>query len=235
MAISKTQNYLVLNYGASPVSVSTKYDSFLIDGGSEESPGSLPLSFDEIAVINSKSVAFKIGLLRFEPAVEAELYTALAIPNWQDIMTQRQIEEMLLHPTMEDMQKVLDIENEAYFERIRGAMVALKNLGADITTNTERIIEGRRAEFAKRQRKSQIKLTANDTAKPAAHTQEEFDSMKNELAELKAMMAKMLETSAEKAPAVEKAAAKTADKPAEKKPAAPKQTKAADTKKAAAK
>lgn len=220
MAISKTQNYLVLNHSASPVAVSTKYDSFLIDGGSEESPGSLPLSFDEIAVINSNSAAFKIGLLRFEPAVQAELYEALAIPNWRDIMTQAQIEDLLLHPTMEGMQKVLDIENEAYFERVRGAMVALKNLGADVTTNTERIIEGRRAEFAKRQRKSQIKLNPHETEKQAVHTQEEFDSMKNELAELKEMMAKMLagQTAAAK-PAVEKTA--------EKKPAAPKQDKAA--------
>lgn len=199
MAISKTKNYLVLNYSASPVSVSTKYDSFLIDGGSEESPGSLPLSFDEIAVINSKSSAFKIGLLWFEPAVQAELYEALSIPNWQDIMTQKQIEDALLNPTMETTQKLIDIENDAYFERIRGAMVALKNAGADVTTKMENIIEQRRQEFAKRQRKTSIRLTSKEPEKQVAtHSQEEFDNMKNELAELKAMMAQMLNSSVNK-------------------------------------
>lgn len=196
MAISKTQNYLVLNYSASPVGVSTKYDSFLVDGGSEESPGSLPLSFDEIAVINSKSVVFKIGILRFEPAVEAELYEALAIPHWQDILKQSQIEDILLHPNMEDMQRLLDIDNEAYFERVRGAMVSLKNRGADVANNTVRLIEARRTEFAQRKRKTALRLTPTaEKQTQAQHTQEEFDSMKNELAELKAMMAQMMKAS----------------------------------------
>lgn len=197
MAISKTQNYMVLNYSASPVCVSTKYDSFRIDGSEDGSPGSLPLSFDEIAVINNKSVVFKTGILRFEPEVQEDLYNALSIMNWKDILTQEQIEDTLLNPTLENMQKLLDIENEAYFERVRGAMVALKNSGADVSTKTEKIIERRREEFIKRQRKTSIRLTPkNVEEQKVTHTQEEFDSMKNELAELKAMMAQMLKMSA---------------------------------------
>lgn len=191
MSISKTKNYLVLNHSASPVSVSTKYDSFMIDGGSEESPGSLPLSFDEIAVINSKSSVFKIGVLRFEPAVQAELYEALSIPNWEDIMSYEQIKDALLNPTMEDFQKILSIENEAYFERIRGVMISLRNSGADVSVNTARIMEKRREELTRHQRKTAIKLTPHEPEKPT-HSQEEFDAMKNELAEMKAMMARLL-------------------------------------------
>lgn len=196
MAISKTKTYLVLNHSASPVGVSTKYDSFLIDGGSDTSPGSLPLSFDEIAVINSKSAVFKIGVLRFEPTVQAELYEALSIPNWEDIMTNEQIRDALLNPTLETSQKILAIENDAYFERIRGMMVSLRNTGADISSRVERMIEQRREELAKRQRKTSIRLAPNEPEKNEAHSQEEFDNMKNELAELKAMMAQMLKASA---------------------------------------
>lgn len=187
MAISKTKNYLVLNHSASPVSVSTKYDSFMVDGGSYESPGSLPLSFDEIAVINSKSTVFKIGLLRFEPEHEAELYEALAIPNWEGIMTQKQIEDALLNPTMETSQKILDIENEAYFERVRGTMISLRNTGADISVKMMNMVEERRNEFVRRQRKTSIRLVPNETAKTAP-SQAEFDNMKNELEAMKAMM-----------------------------------------------
>lgn len=196
MAISKTKNYLVLNPSASPVSVSTKYESFLIDGGNEESPGSLPLSFDEIAVINSKSPVFKIGILRFDPAVEAELYEALSIPNWKDILTQEQIEEMLISGTMEDLQRLIAIENEAYFGRVRGALVALKNAGADVSTRAADIINARYDELAKHKRKTAIRLTPKEPEKTTSHSQEEFDSMKNELAELKAMMAQMMSATA---------------------------------------
>ena len=191
MAISKTKNYLVLNHSASPVGVSTKYDSFLVDGGSVESPGSLPLSFDEIAVINSKSQVFKIGVLRFEPAYEEELYEELAIPRWREIMTQQQIEEALVSPTMETTQKILDIENDAYFERVRGAMVGLRNAGVDITVKMERIIEQRREELARRQRKTSIRLVPHEDEKTAP-TQAEFDALREQLAQMQAMMAKLV-------------------------------------------
>lgn len=220
MAISKTKNYLVLNYGASPVGVSTKYDSFLVDGGSLESPGSLPLSFDEIAVINSKSSVFKIGALRFEPQYEAELYEALSIPNWKDIMTQEQIEDALLNPTMETSQRIISIENDAYFERIRGAMISLKNEGADISVKMERMIERRREEFAHRQRKTAIRLVPNEPEKPAP-SQEEFDDMKAQLAAMQEMMAKLMGNNVAKESAPEskpEAKSEPSAKPAAKKP-----------------
>ena len=199
MAISKTRNYLVLNHSASPVAVSTKYDSFMVDGGTPESPGSLPLSFDEIAVVNSKSPVFKIGILRFEPAYEAELYEALSIPNWKDIMTDEQIEDALINPTMETSQKILDIQNDAYFERVRGALVGLRNAGVDITVKMERLIEQRREEFARRQRKTSIRLVPNEPQKPAP-SQAEFDAMKEQLAAMQAMMEQMMASKAADAP-----------------------------------
>lgn len=210
MAISKTKNYLVLNHSASPVGVSTKYDSFIVDGGSLESPGSLPLSFDEIAVINSKSQVFKIGILRFDPTYEEELYEELAIPRWREILTQEQIEDMLVHPTMEAMQKILDIENEAYFERIRGAMISLRNRGMDITVKVERMIEQRREELARRQRKTSIKVVPHEDEAPVP-SQAEFDAMKKKMEEMQEMMAKLL--SAPAAPAVTQDKPQSAKKP----------------------
>ncbi len=193
MGISKTKNYLVLNYSASPVSISTKYDSFLVDGGSPESPGSLPLTFDEIAVVNSKSPVFKIGLLRFEAAFERDLYEALSIPGWETILTERQIQDALTNPTMETSQQILDIENDAYFERVRGVMVGLRNAGVDIPGKIERMIEQRRLELARRQRKTEIRLVPNEQAQPAP-SQEEFDEIKAQLAAMQEMMAKLVKS-----------------------------------------
>ena len=187
MGISKTKNYLVLNYSASPVGISTKYDSFLVPGGSVESPGSLPLTFDEIAVVNSNSPAFKIGLLRFDPQFEQELYEALSIPDWDQIMTDEQIQEALIHPTMALSQKILDIENDAYFERVRGAMIGLRNAGVDIPGKIERMIEQRRLEFVRRQRKTEIKLVPSEPA-PSGPSQQEFDEMKAQLAHMQELV-----------------------------------------------
>ena len=35
MSISKTKNYLVLNYNSSPVGISTKHESYLVEGGTK--------------------------------------------------------------------------------------------------------------------------------------------------------------------------------------------------------
>lgn len=196
MSISKTKNYLVLNYNSSPVGISTKHESYLVEGGTKESPGSLPLTFDEISVVNSNSPAFKIGLLRFEPQYEAELYESLSIPNWTDIFTTEQIEKALTEPDMDTSQKILDIENDAYFERIRGVMIGLRNSGVDIPGKMERMIEQRRLELARRQRKTDIKLVSTVAEKKPGPSQEEFDAMKAQLEamqEMKEQLAAMQE------------------------------------------
>ena len=197
MAISKTKTYLVLNYNPSPVAVKTKNEYYMIEGGASDEQTSLPLDIDEISVINSNSPAFKIGLLRFEPEYETAIYEELRIANWKDILTDAQIEDIVLHPTMESLQKILDIENEAYFERIRGVYTGLKNAGADISNKVEKVIESRRVEFVNKVRKSKVKLVPN-ISQPANEvpTQEEFNDLKSQLAAMQEMMAKLSATSA---------------------------------------
>lgn len=162
MSISKTRNYLLLNYCSSPVAVSTRYDSFLIPGGTEAEPGSLPFTIDEIAVINSNSQALRIGMLWPEPEFREEIYEEIRVPAWQTILTDREIRDILLNPTLDGMQKLLSIENDAYFERIRGIYMGLINAGADISNKVATMMEARRQEFAKNQRKTKIVLTPHE-------------------------------------------------------------------------
>ena len=191
MAISKTKNYLVLNCSPSQVAISTKYESYLVPGGTPESPGTLPLTFDEIAVVNSTSPVFKIGLLRFEPKEEEEMYDALSIVGWRDILTEEKIEAILLHPTKEDLERILAIDNIAYFERIRGVLIGLKSAGVDVSNRIDNLIEKRRVELAKHQRKTAIQLVERKQPEEQP-SKAEFDSMKKQLADMKAMMEKLL-------------------------------------------
>ena len=95
--LDKNKTFLVLNYNGSPVAVSTRHESYIIPGGSSESPSSMPLSVDEIVQINSNSNVFKMGLLWFEEEFQENLYKECRIRNWKDILTDSEIEDIILH------------------------------------------------------------------------------------------------------------------------------------------
>ena len=191
MPISKTKNYLVLNYNPSPVAVSTKHDSFLIAGGTQNEPTSMPFTIDEITAINSGSPVFKIGLLFFEPEDQEDIYHELRIDKWQDILRDEDIERIMLDPSVDGLQKFLDIENDAYFERVRGVFVGLKNAGADLSTNVEKVINGRYKELVARKRKSEIRLTPVQATTPDAELKDKIKAQADAMAAMQAQMQAM--------------------------------------------
>lgn len=191
MGISKTKNYLVLNYNPSPVAVRTKHESFLVPGGTQESPGTLPFTIDEISAINSNSVAFKIGLLRFEERDQTDIYAELRLDGWKDILTDKEIEDFLLNPTLEGLQKIIDIQNDAYFERVRGVFSGLKSAGADLSTKVETVITKRYKELMDHKRASEIRLTPVSDKKETDATKAELEAMRAQMAQMQDMLAKL--------------------------------------------
>lgn len=196
MAISKTKNYLVLNYGHSPIGISTRHENYLIPGAEGDVPASIPLTIDEIQVVNSNSPVFKVGMLRFEAKDEKDIYEELRIPNWQDILTDQDIENILLNPDAETLQKLVSIESEPYYERIRGVYMGLKSSGAAISLNVSNAIEARREELLRHKHTTDIRVTANPNGQNKTVSSEEVDDLKRQLAEMQAMMAKMVESQA---------------------------------------
>ena len=194
--LDKNKTFLVLNYNGSPVAVSTRHESYIIPGGSSESPSSMPLSVDEIVQINSNSNVFKMGLLWFEEEFQEELYKECRIRNWKDILTDSEIEDIILHPTLEKLERLLSIENEQYFERCYGIYIGLKNSNHSIKQNVENVMLARRKELRNRKYKTGILLTKKET--PAVseevlkETQEQNAKLTHEVDELKAMVAQLL-------------------------------------------
>lgn len=197
MAISKTKNYLVLNYGHSPIGVSTRHENYLIPGADGDVPASLPLTIDEIQVINSNSPVFKVGMLRFEEKDEKDIYEELRILDWQSILTDKDIEDILLNPDAESLQKLVSIESEPYYERIRGVYMGLKSAGAAISLNVSNAIEARREELLRHKHTTDIRVTANPNGQNKVASSEEVDALKRQLAEMQEMMAKMMEGKAD--------------------------------------
>ena len=221
--LDKNKTYLVLNYNGSPVAVSTRHESYIIPGGSPESPSSMPLSVDEIVQINSNSNVFKMGLLWFEEEFQEDLYKECRIRNWKDILTDSEIEDIILHPTLEKLERLLSIENEQYFERCYGIYIGLKNSNHSIKQNVENVMLARRKELRNRKYKTGILLTKKETnpvnEEAFKEAQEQNKKLATEVDELKAMVAQLLAAQQNSAPAT--AEAESADKDAE--------TKATDT------
>ena len=163
MALTKEKSYLVLNYNTSPVSISTRHDSYLIEGGSNESPSVLPLTIDEIITANSNGYAFKYGLLFFEEEYQEDIYEELRIKNWRDILTNTQIEDIILNPDKEKLERILLINNEVYFDRIVGVCTGLKSAGVNISNRVELVLSLREKELSEKKRKTEITLSKNDS------------------------------------------------------------------------
>ena len=202
--MDKTKTYLVLNYSPSPIGIRTRNDSFVIEGGNSEEPTSMPFTLDEIVQINSGSRVFTSGLLRFEKEYEKDIYEELRIHDWQNIMTDEEIEEIIKNPTVEGLQKILDIKIEIYFERVYGVFMGLLNAGYPISQKVQNIMKARRYEFSRNIKTTKISITPKDTQnddieKNVDEIRAQNEELKKQLAEIQAMMAQMNKSANEKA------------------------------------
>lgn len=204
-------SYMVLNYNTSPVSIKTRFSSELIPAGNDDNPSSVPLSLDDIVYANNAGNAFKIGLLRFDPEYEDELYQELRISNWQDILTNSEIYEIIQNPDVAGLERLIAIQDPMYFDRVYGAFIGLRNEGATISTKVDDIMRVRRKELKERKRKSEIKLTAvtHDSAEdPAA----QIDAMRKQIEEMQKFINSVMKTAGEDSSESDAAAEKPATK-----------------------
>lgn len=195
MSKINTQNINVLNYNENEVFVEKYKFSASRDG---KTPSIVTMSLSELKNICTNTDIIITGWLTFDDDAKEEIFKELRIPNWQNILTNSDIEDILTNPTMEGLQKIINIENQTYFDRVRIIMFKLLKQGADITTKVSRIVEQRYDELRKRQRVSSIVLTKKDTNKTYATPDEvkelsaKNESLQNQLDEMKKMMEQMM-------------------------------------------
>lgn len=184
----------LLNYNENIVVVSTKHDSYAIEPAvNSETPTILPLNLEEILYINGNSAAFKSGLLRFPEDIEKEMYEDyLRIPNWKDLLTIKEMEDIILYPTMDKLLKLVGIKDTGTFDRLRGVFTRLKNTtDNDISMRVESIIKARAEELRRGIRNTEIVIKQKDVV--AAIPTEEVDALKEQNAILQKQMTQMQE------------------------------------------
>jgi len=195
MNVRELKSINVLNYNEFTVVVTTKTDSYALPPASDGNPSLLPLTFDEISYINSNSEVFKTGILRFPKEYEEVIYTELKILDWKEILSNDEIKDIILNPTVEGLSKILKIQNIANFERVKGIFVKLKNENKyDISMRVEDLIRERDAELRAGIRNSKIIIRKSDTMKMVST--DEVNSLKEQnklLQEQLNQMQKMIE------------------------------------------
>jgi hypothetical protein len=192
MSIDTTKLIKVLNFNSNPVVIETHVKGYVCESAQDEDdPSITPLSISEIESLNSKTNAFKIGTLRFPKEIEKEMYEdILRISEWQDILTNKQIKEIILHPNLEGLQKIIELKNVALFERVRGIFHMLKNSNEyDISNRVEKIVTLRYKELCNQQVKTNIQLSAKDTKTTASS--EEVSALKEANLNMQAQMEQM--------------------------------------------
>lgn len=200
MSIKEMKTINVLNYNENIVVISTKHDSYTIEPASNSNnPTILPLTLEEIIYINGNSAAFKAGILRFPEDIEKEIYEDyLRIPNWEELLTVKQIENIILHPTVDGLNKLINIKNTGIFDRVRGVFTRLKNTtNDDISMRVEKIINTRSDELRHGIRNTAIIIKPKDAVRNIDNREvdalkEQNKVLQEQISDMQKMMEKMM-------------------------------------------
>ena len=190
----------LLNYNENIVVVSTKHDSYAIEPAiNSKTPTILPLNLDEILYVNGNSAAFKSGILRFQEDIEQEMYEDyLKIPNWKDLLTICEMEDIILNPTMDKLLRLVNIKDTITFDRLRGVFTRLKNAtNSDISMRVENIINARSDELRRGIRNTEIVIKPKDAISmvqtdEVSALKEQNNVLQKQMAQMQEMMKQML-------------------------------------------
>lgn len=148
------------------------------------------VDFEEIEYAHSRGKVFNIGLLIFAEEDREGMYAALGIKNWKDkIWYNDDIEDIIMHPSLEKMQRVIDIKDLITFERVRGMMVRFTNEKRDVSQNVINLINARYRELNAGNVTSKIVIRPADVEEKVSV--DEVADLKRQLAEMQDLVKKL--------------------------------------------
>lgn len=180
----------VLNCDDNVVTISSlNGKGYTFEPGSVEEPCVIPIPPEEIMYMNSTCSAFKNGVLRFRPEEQNEIFEAIGIKG-DDVLFVEDIDDAILNPTVENLQRMIDIKDGAQFERIRGRFYRMTNAGEDLSTKVKRLIDERYKELRAGKRNSELSVVP--AAKSSTDAQAELEAAKNQIVEMQKQMQEAL-------------------------------------------
>lgn len=150
------------------------------------------VDWSDIEYAHSRGNLFSVGLLIFSEDEREEIYRELGIRDWKDkVWFDRDIVDAIENPTLDKMQRVIDIKDSLTFERIRGKVTMYVNRGRDVSQKVVNIVEQRYRELTAGVRSSKIVIKSTDVEKPVSS--EEVADLKKQLLEMQKLMEQMAE------------------------------------------
>lgn len=148
------------------------------------------VDFEEIEYAHSRGKVFNIGLLIFAEDDREGMYDALGVKNWKDkVWFNDVIEDIIMHPTVEKMQRVIDIKDLITFERVRGMMVRFMNEKRDVSQNVINLINARYRELNAGNSTSKIVIRPADVE--TSVSADEVADLKKQLADMQELVKKL--------------------------------------------
>ncbi len=197
--ITQTEKINVLNYNENKVSVMVSpTESFTFEPSTDgEIPSVIPMTFEQVRYANNYNT-FRGGFLFFEKEKAKEIYEELGVNGWENILNNKDIENILLNPSYEGLNKILNIKDSAVFERVRAVFYKLKSKGTDdISVRVQQIISTRYKELQNKKVTTSIIIEKKDITSPVPNKEVETlkaenKAMQEQLAAMQAMMEKLL-------------------------------------------
>lgn len=197
------------NYNPFTVLIPTQTRSFKLEPCIDGTPTLVTMQFSDCEYVNGQSNAFSTGLLIPKLDNPKEFYEALNIYDYEDILTNDKIEKILTKPTIEGLTKILAIEDDSLFERVRTILIKVKNLnGFNVSARVIDLVNVKYAELKRGIRKTEYVIQAShigndtipsETLKQLKEQKEKNKELENKLAELQTIMAKFMENKTENA------------------------------------
>lgn len=191
MSIKENIAIKIYNYNPFVLNVTTNVRTHtLVPCYDINNPTFSTVTYSELDYYNSVSNCLRNGMVAFEESIEKEIYEALGIVNYKDILTNKTIKDILINPTKEKLSKIISTTDESVFNRVNAIYRGLVNGGQhDISNRVTNIIETRIDEFRHGILSTRIQLVAKDDS----IVNDDIDSVKKQNESLQAQLNQMQE------------------------------------------
>ena len=98
-------NILVLSYNENKICVSGANENYIFNPSNGIDPIINVMTLKDLQFINSSTNLFKTGWLTFQDEEKEDIFKELRIRDWKLILTNENIKDILLNPSIEGLQK----------------------------------------------------------------------------------------------------------------------------------
>ena len=187
------------NHNPFNLSIRSNLRDYILSPVSEDGTPTVEyLTLEEIIWVDSNTNAIRTGLITINEDDREEVFREIKFEDGDKIITNKDVENILLNPSVDGLSKIIEITDASTFDRVYAVFVGLKEGDSvDISNRVINLMNERYKEFKRGQNVSHIKIERKDTETVisqdrAKELESQNESLKQELSELKDMMKQIL-------------------------------------------